>query len=214
MDLLEGVGVHGTVAHNGVETASAVTETEFDAVLMDIQPPEMGGVEATEKIRSDGRFAKLPILAVTAHAVKPMAEDVDSQLTAAFSITGTRRYVAPEMLVEGQGDSRSDLYALGCVAYWLLCGCLVFEGENPVQVLMHHVQTPPTPPSKMTELAIPASLEEVVMACLQKKPEDRPQNADELWRRLGEIHFDRPWTPDRAEKWWRTHLPEIVEKFE
>jgi len=144
--------------------------------------------------------------------VKPMAEDLDSQLTASGKITGTPAYMAPEMVLDGQVDSRSDLYALGCVAYWLLCGVLVFEGENPVQTLMHHVQTPPEPPSKVSELDFPAALDEVVMACLQKKPEDRPQSADELWRRLGEIHFDRPWTPERAEKWWRTHLPEMVER--
>ena len=69
MELLEGVGVQVTVANNGVEAVSAVAETEFDAVLMDIQMPEMGGVEATEKIRTDGRFAELPIIALTAHAM-------------------------------------------------------------------------------------------------------------------------------------------------
>ncbi len=82
MELLEGVGVHVTVANNGVEAVRAVAETEFDAVLMDIQMPEMGGVEATEKIRSDGRFAELPIIAVTAHA---MSDERDKFLKAGMN---------------------------------------------------------------------------------------------------------------------------------
>jgi len=69
-------------------------------------------------------------------------------------------------------------------------------------------QTPPEPPSHFTELSIPKSLDQLVLACLEKEPDDRPNSADELWRVLGQIEFDDPWTPERAEEWWLIHMPE------
>src|SRR5262245_18705923 len=74
-------------------------------------------------------------------------------LTAESIVCGTPAYMAPE---QAQGldrdDARSDIYALGCVAYWLLTGQLVFEGKSSIEVLMHHARTQPTPPSQRTEL--------------------------------------------------------------
>ncbi len=51
-------------------------------------------------------------------------------------------------------------------------------------------------------------LDQLVLACLEKEPDDRPNSADELWRVLGQIEFDDPWTPERAEEWWLIHMPE------
>jgi hypothetical protein len=58
--------------------------------------------------------------------------------------------------------------------------------------------------------ALPAGLDEVVLACLDKVPENRPASAIELWRRLGDIALAAAWTPERAERWWREHLPEFA----
>jgi serine/threonine-protein kinase len=115
----------------------------------------------------------------------------------------------PERVLGAGADERSDLYALGCVAYWMLTGRPVFSGE-PMTVMIHHARTAPTPPSAVSESPIPDHLEQIVLACLEKSPEKRPASAIDLWRRLGEVVFKTPWTPERAEDWWRGHLPNLA----
>ena len=141
--------------------------------------------------------------------VKPTVQTGQTMLTAAGAVTGTPAYMAPELFLDkGEVDGRSDIYALGCVAFYMLTGRLVFESTKPVEQLLQHAKTPPEPPSRFTELSIPKSLDQLVLACLEKEPDDRPNSADELWRVLGQIEFDDPWTPERAEEWWRIHMPE------
>ena len=83
----------------------------------------------------------------------------DDQLTSEGAITGTPAYMAPEAALGGQDlDARADLYGLGCVAYWLLTGERVFLGRTAVEVLMHHVKTPPVPPSERSGRPIPPDL--------------------------------------------------------
>jgi serine/threonine-protein kinase len=134
-----------------------------------------------------------------------------SQLTAEGLISGTPAFIAPE-LVSGKGsvDGRADIYSLGCVAYWLLTGQLVFEGSNQVKMVMDHVQTSPVPPSQRTEIEIPESLEEIILDCLEKDPDKRPQSAEELERRLATVALEESWSTERAERWWKMHLPGLV----
>jgi serine/threonine-protein kinase len=114
----------------------------------------------------------------------------------------------PEQALGGSGiDGRADIYATGCVAYWLLTGQLVFTADTPMGLLLHHVKTMPTPPSNLTELPIPAALEQLVMSCLAKDPADRPQSARELSQRLAELACSGDWTDDRARAWWTLHEP-------
>jgi len=101
-------------------------------------------------------------------------------------------------------DARADLYALGCVAYYLLTGSQVFSGDTVVQVIAQHVQAVPVPPSARTELPIPAALEEVVLACVAKKRDDRPQNARALAQSLEAIDA-LTWSEDEARRWWSQH---------
>ena len=135
--------------------------------------------------------------------VKSLKVD-NAHLTADGALTGTPAYMPPERIIGGVVDERSDLYALGCAAYWMLTGLTVFTGE-PTAMLIDHVKTIPGPPSKVADIEIPERLEKIVLACLEKAPEDRPQSALDLWRQLGELTFETPWTVERAESWWREH---------
>ena len=80
----------------------------------------------------------------------------DSLMTGAHTTTGTPAFMAPEVILEGAVDARADIYALGCVAYYLLTGELVFEADTPMKMFVQHLQTPPVPPSERSELPIPS----------------------------------------------------------
>jgi len=103
-------------------------------------------------------------------------------------------------------DARTDLYAVGCVAYWLVTGRLAFEGGSPLALAMNHVNTAPIRPSERSEMEIPAELDELILACLAKDPRRRPATARDLGRRLAALLLPA-WTAERAEDWWRIHMP-------
>jgi serine/threonine protein kinase len=130
----------------------------------------------------------------------------DSMATAAGLTPGTPAYMAPELALGEPCDGRADLYALGCVAYFLLTGHLVFEAMNGLQMITKHIQETPVPPSTRSELPISPELDRVVLACLAKKPEQRPQSAAELDRMLAQIQIE-PWSEEEATRWWQTHQP-------
>jgi len=121
------------------------------------------------------------------------------------AVRGTPAFIAPEQAMGTDLDGRADIYATGCVAYWLLTGQLVFTAESPMGLLMQHAQTPPTPPSARTDQPIPQALDDLVLSCLAKDPAQRPQSARELSLRLAEVEGSSAWTQDRAREWWATH---------
>ncbi|MEP6687343.1 MAG: serine/threonine-protein kinase [Gemmatimonadales bacterium] len=105
----------------------------------------------------------------------------DDPLAAIAGMTlGTPAYMAPEMVGSEAIDGRADLYSLGCVAYFLLTGQLVFQGDTAIQTMFMHIQQPPVPPSQRTENPIPPALEALILACLAKDPAERPQTAAAL----------------------------------
>jgi eukaryotic-like serine/threonine-protein kinase len=130
------------------------------------------------------------------------------KLTADGSTSGTPAFMAPEVVLGGaETDHRIDLYALGCVGYWLLTGKLIFEARSAVEMMFHHAHTPAPRPSTRSELPIPAPLEELIMECLEKDPGRRPASAKAVSIRLAGISLEPAWTLDRAEHWWATHRP-------
>ena len=139
----------------------------------------------------------------------PRSADKDAiNLSAEDSWSGTPGYMAPEVVLGAPDtDHRVDLYALGCVAYWLLTGTMVFEGENPMQVMMKHAQAEPKRPSDRVDLPIPAALEALVMECLEKDPARRPASAEVMRNRLDAVSLPSVWTAERAEQWWAMHRP-------
>jgi eukaryotic-like serine/threonine-protein kinase len=120
-------------------------------------------------------------------------------------VHGTPAFIAPEQAMGAHLDGRADIYATGCVAYWLLTGQFVFTAETPMGLLLQHAQAAPTRPSARTDLRIPRALDDLVLACLAKDPAHRPQSARELSLRLGEIDGASAWTQERAREWWATH---------
>jgi len=133
----------------------------------------------------------------------------DEKLTSATHVAGTPDYMSPETaLGKSDVDRRSDIYSLGCVAYWMLTGKPVFEADSPLEVALHHVQTLPVPPSERTGSAIPRDLEQIVLESLSKEPRQRPPSATDLARRLAATGLEGSWTQRRAESWWRDHPPE------
>jgi len=128
-------------------------------------------------------------------------------------VQGTPAFLAPES-VRGQldVDGRADIYALGCVAYWLLTGSLLFDATTPIQMAVSHATKEPLPPSVHSPEPIPAALEHVVMACLAKAPRDRPRTAlvlSQMLERCREEMVNR-WSDARAAVWWRVHLPGVA----
>jgi serine/threonine-protein kinase len=116
--------------------------------------------------------------------------------------------MSPEQAIADEElDARSDLYSVGCVAYWLLTGTPVFKGRTPVETMMMHVHRQPEALSSRTERPIPPDLEALVLACLDKDATRRPQSADELAARAAAVATVHEWTPERAQAWWDAHRP-------
>jgi serine/threonine-protein kinase len=148
------------------------------------------------------------LVKVNSHGSMPRTQTL---LTADHKTTGTPAYMAPEIILgETTVDRRADVYALGCVAYYLLTGQLVFEADTPMKMLLQHVQAVPIPPSQRTELPIPREIDELVLACLQKDPNKRPQNAEVLLTMACGCKTSDCWTSDLASAWWEKHLPEFT----
>jgi serine/threonine-protein kinase len=135
----------------------------------------------------------------------PTGQD-ETGLTQPDVVTGTPAYLSPETVSGEPVDGRSDLYSLGCVAYWMLTGRLVFEAENAIQMIARHLQATPSPPSRFSDELVPAQLDEIVLACLAKRPADRPATAWELADRLAECEVVTPWTREDARRWWQHRL--------
>ena len=141
--------------------------------------------------------------------VKSVGGEEEAQLTAEGTLTGTPAYMPPERATGDAGDARSDIYSLGCVAWWMLTGRTVFSGD-PMAMIVHHVRTAPEKPSKVSGQPVPERLEQLVMGCLEKAPGRRPATALELWRQLGEVPLADPWTLERAERWWKDKMPDLA----
>lgn len=130
------------------------------------------------------------------------AADSETRLTMDGLTSGTPAYMAPEMARSETVDARTDVYGLGCLAYWLLTGRLVFESCSAMEILRQHVEAAPSPPSARAPGVIPSELDEMVLACLEKAPDRRPCSAAELGERLRTVPFARPWDQARARAWW------------
>ncbi len=132
-------------------------------------------------------------------------------ITITGMVLGTPAFLAPE-LVSGIDvfDGRADIYALGCVAFWLLTGRPPFEARDAMSLLRHHSTTPPCPPSTLAPTPIPDALDALVLECLSKEPALRPHSAETLWERLDAVPMGVVWDQRAAREWWRHHEPSLT----
>jgi serine/threonine-protein kinase len=122
-------------------------------------------------------------------------------------LVGTPMYMAPESIVDPERiDTRADLYSLGVTAYHLLVGSPPFDGHSVVELCGHHLHTVPVPPSRRIEKPIPEALERIVMACLAKRPEERPRSAKQLAGELAGATGIATFSSDDARHWWENEF--------
>jgi eukaryotic-like serine/threonine-protein kinase len=196
---LDGPQPAARVIHLLAQACEALAEAH-DAGLIhrDIKPAnivvcERGGVPDVVKVVDFG-------------LVKDIAAPKAAGLSLTTTITGTPMYLAPESITApADVDGRTDLYALGCVGYFLMTGEPVFEGKTVVEVCGHHMHVAPMPPSERLGEAIDADLERVVLRCLEKAQDDRPQSAQALHDELMACNAAGHWSRASARAWWQNH---------
>lgn len=142
--------------------------------------------------------------------VKDM-DDGSSSLSRADALTGTPLYASPEaMRGAHEVEPRSDLYSLGAVAYYLVSGERVFDGETVMEVCSKHLTDEPIPPSlRVDGLDVPADLERLIMSCLAKRPADRPASAHALREALRGCADYGAWGQAEAAQWWSAHRADM-----
>lgn len=205
MELLDGANLQRIVAVNGAQPVGRVVRILSMAcgalneahgiglIHRDIKPANIvlctqGGEHDVVKLLDFG-------------LVKELQVDGEAELTGVSTLVGTPQYMAPESILEpASSDVRSDIYALGAVAYYLLAGSNVFDGKSILEVCIQHLHEPPQS-LRARGVVITPELEAVVLACLDKQPDRRPQSTAELRRRL-EACTVEPWDGEAARTWW------------
>ena len=131
------------------------------------------------------------------------------RLTAAGSVVGTPGYIAPEQAVGEAVDARADLYALGCVAWWLLAGNEIYPRPDEESAMRSHALEPIPELRPRVRGWLPIGREVLVVALLAKRPEDRPRDARAVIEALRaiEIPAHEAWTEVRAQAWWAEYKP-------
>ena len=139
--------------------------------------------------------------------VKLAQEPEAAKITSDHVVSGTPLYMSPEQAVGDPGlDGRTDMYALGAVAYYMLTGRPPFDGATPVAVMIAHASKEVEPPSKHCD-DIPADLEAVVLKCLAKKPSDRYTDMLALNKALDDCDAAGDWSVQQAAQWWSEVSP-------
>jgi serine/threonine-protein kinase len=220
MELLEGASLDELVQVDGpqpeervihlLEQAAGSLAEAHDAGLIhrDVKPANIlivdrGGISDLVKVVDFGLVKDV--------GYKPPGDaTAEPALTLANTITGTPLYMSPETVTAPETvDARTDLYALGAVGYWLLTGTHVFGGKSILEVCGHHLHSVPDSPSTRLGAPVSSDLEALLLACLAKRPEDRPASAHALRESLRACAAAALWTNARAAQWWALHRHEL-----
>lgn len=210
MEYLPGMSVSDLVERHGPlpasraiyllrQTCDALAEAHaLGLIHRDIKPANIfaaqrGGVHDVAKLLDFGLAKPL---------VRSGGND-ESHLTQEGAITGSPLYMSPEQAVgETEPDSRSDIYSLGAVAYFMLTGRPPFVDDKPLKILFAHARDPVTPPSELRD-DVPSDLEAVILRCLEKRPGDRYQSVAALEEALGDCESANGWNRGDASAWWK-----------
>jgi eukaryotic-like serine/threonine-protein kinase len=202
LSLADLVEKHGALpparaVHLLMQTCDALAEAHAQGLIhRDIKPgnifsAQRGGIFDVAKLLDFG-------------LAKPISHDVQPvQLTQEGAITGSPLYMSPEQaLGDSEPDARSDIYSIGAVAYYLLTGSPPFSGDKAIRIILAHAHDEVVPPSRL-RTDIPADVEQIVMRCLAKNPEERYQDVLALRQALSECAAATGWTHGDAAKWWQ-----------
>ena len=210
MELLDGATLASVVEVGGRQSAArtihildqaagALAEAHAIGLIhRDVKPAnlmlvEQGGNADVTKVLDFGLVKEL----------EPLQPD---SVTHADSLTGTPQYIAPESITAPDSvDARSDLYALAAVGYFLITGEHVFGGSTLVEVCSNHLHSEPIPPSTRANISIDPRLEKLLLACLAKKPAERPQTANAFREQIAECKAYGGWSQQDARAWWATN---------
>jgi hypothetical protein len=210
MELLDGATLEAVVDRDGPQPPGRVLRV-MDMVACALEEAHDIGIIHRD-VKPANIFlcrqgGKLDIAKVLDFGLVKVVEGTrDVNLTRDGEVSGTPQYMAPEALSDpNRIDARSDLYALGAVGYYLLTGGHVFSGKTIAEVCGHHLHTEPTPPSERVEHELPEELVAVVMQCLAKKPDERPQSAGEIHKLLSACRGVPRWTQAEARAKWLEH---------
>ena len=133
----------------------------------------------------------------------------DGTTTEERALVGTPWFMPPESIRNpALSDPRSDLYAVGAVAFFLLTGAYVFEGESVLEIYQKQLTEMPRPPGERSPQPVSAEMDEIVMACLAREPELRPQSAADLRVRLEACPLAGAWSIEDRGEWWGRHQPQ------
>ncbi len=235
MELLDGLDLDKLVRHHGAQPAARVIHLleqacqslaeAHDAGLLhrDIKPANLMLCRAADEVD----VVKLLDFGIVHTMAEPLAQATElvelsppasspgrevtpsSRLTQAGSLVGTPGYIAPEQALGVAADARADLYALGCVAWWLLAGNEVYPRPDEDAAIRSHAEDPIPDLRARVRGWLPDGLDQIVRACLAKQPDDRPRDARAMIAMLRaiEIPDEHAWSEARAQAWWREHQP-------
>jgi len=129
-------------------------------------------------------------------------DGASTKLTIQGAILGSPPYISPEQATgRAHLDARTDIYSLGGLAYYLLTGQAPFQRETAMELLVAHLREEITPPRQLRP-ELPEDLEDVILRCLQKKPEDRFTDIVSVDRALAACDAAGDWDADQAAQWW------------
>jgi serine/threonine protein kinase len=232
MELLDGLDLESLIVRYGAQPAARVIDMiaqacqslaeAHDAGLYhrDIKPPNLYLCRAADEVdiiklldfgivqTVNEPVQKAVTLPIPGRPSSPILET--PKLTQLGAMLGTPGFMAPEQILGMPIDGRADLYALGCVAWWLLAGGEIYSrqgGES--KVLQRHISDEIPDIRKHVRGWIPQELVDILRSVLAKDAADRPIHARELARQLRAIHIpdEYVWTQERAMAWWRAYSP-------
>lgn len=198
MELLEGRPLQKVVAderqlavkralHILEQTAKSLREAHTKGIVhRDLKPDNI----FLQVVGEDSDYVKVLDFGVAKVAE---GDGQNKTLTKAGSIFGTPKYMSPEQSRGGEIDARSDIYALGIILYELLTGRVPFNAENPLGILIKHLQEVPPPFGLVRpDLVIPEQVERFVLKLLAKSVDDRPQTTEAIIREIEKLQAEIP----------------------